>query len=168
VAKDGFAVVAHFASNEVEASVVGDQIKAAGEHAIIVKAEVSKSDDASRVFDVAVNAFVGVDVPANLVARSIAGKLSLLIRLSRSQSCSSRRVDIPSRACVSLVKPRNGPLWMQVNIQRLWTDFDIVRATERAAIDYTAAKCTVLLAHFLTSARTLKLRKGRTLGPGCR
>jgi 3-oxoacyl-[acyl-carrier protein] reductase len=65
LAKDGFSVVVNYAGNEAEASVVADKIKAAGGRAITVKADVSRPDDVSHMFDIAENEFDGVDVLVN-------------------------------------------------------------------------------------------------------
>lgn len=151
LAKGGFTVLANFTSNEVEASASTDNIKAAGRHAIPVKADINKPNDVLRVFVLAENALGDVDVLVKLAPRSTAGKLSLFVWLSPSQSCSSGRVDISSTACFSPVEPRNGPVWMHVDMQPLSTDLDIVRANEAelAEIKYTAARnCSVLLAGF--------------------
>jgi 3-oxoacyl-[acyl-carrier protein] reductase len=63
--KDGFSVVVNYAGNEAEAGAVADRIKAAGACAIAVKADVSKPDDVTHLFDVAEREFGDVYVLVN-------------------------------------------------------------------------------------------------------
>jgi 3-oxoacyl-[acyl-carrier protein] reductase len=65
LAKDGFFVVVNYAGNEAEASAVADKIKAAGARAITVKADVSRADEVTRMFDLTEKEFGGVDVLVN-------------------------------------------------------------------------------------------------------
>jgi 3-oxoacyl-[acyl-carrier protein] reductase len=65
LARDGFSVVVNYTANEAEASAVADKIKAAGGHAITVKADVSSPAEVTRMFDVAEREFGGVDVLVN-------------------------------------------------------------------------------------------------------
>ncbi|HEX4169020.1 MAG TPA: SDR family oxidoreductase [Bryobacteraceae bacterium] len=65
LAKDGLSVVVNYAGNESEASAVADKIKAVGGRAISVKADVSKAEEVTGLFDVAEKEFGGVDVLVN-------------------------------------------------------------------------------------------------------
>ena len=65
LAKDGFSVVVNYAVNEAEASAVAGNVKAAGGRAVTVKADVSRSAEISRMFDVAEDKFGGIDVLVN-------------------------------------------------------------------------------------------------------
>ena len=62
LAKDGFSVVVNYAGNEAEAAALVNKITSAGAHAIPAKADVSKADEVSRMFEVAEKEFGGVDV----------------------------------------------------------------------------------------------------------
>jgi len=65
LAQDGFSVTVNYAGNEAEASELVKKIKAAGGHAIIARADVSKPADVVRMFDVAEKEFGGIDVLVN-------------------------------------------------------------------------------------------------------
>jgi 3-oxoacyl-[acyl-carrier protein] reductase len=65
LAKDGFSVVVNYAGSEAEASALVNRITSAGAHAITAKADVSKADEVSRMFEVAEKEFGGVDVLVN-------------------------------------------------------------------------------------------------------
>src|SRR5277367_5301935 len=65
LAKDGFSVVVNYGGSEAEAAAVVNEIKSAGGRAIAVKADVSKADEVSRMFEVAEKEFEGVDVLVN-------------------------------------------------------------------------------------------------------
>jgi 3-oxoacyl-[acyl-carrier protein] reductase len=65
LAKDGFSVVVNYAGSEAEASALVNKITSAGGRAITAKADVSKTDDVSRMFEVAEKEFGGVDVLVN-------------------------------------------------------------------------------------------------------
>lgn len=65
LAHDGFSVVVNYAGSEAEASALVKKIKAAGGHAIIAQADVSKAADVARLFDAAEKEFAGVDVLVN-------------------------------------------------------------------------------------------------------
>src|SRR5882762_7735751 len=65
LAKDGFSVVVNYAGSQVEASALVNKITSAGGHAITAKADVSKADEVSRMFEVAEKEFGGVDVLVN-------------------------------------------------------------------------------------------------------
>ena len=65
LANDGFSVVVNYASGEAKASALVNKITSAGGHAITAKADVSKADEASRMFEVGEKEFGGVDVLVN-------------------------------------------------------------------------------------------------------
>ena len=65
LAHHGFAVVVNYVSDAGEAKKVVDEIRAAGNQAIAVQADVSKAVDVARLFDEAEHAFGGVDVLVN-------------------------------------------------------------------------------------------------------
>ena len=65
LAKDGFSVVVNYAGSEAEAAALVNKITSAGGRAITAKADVSKADDVSRMFEVAEKEFGGVDVLVN-------------------------------------------------------------------------------------------------------
>ena len=65
LAKDGFSVVVNYAGSEAEASALVNKIASAGGHAIAAKADVSKADEVSRMFEVAEKEFGGVNVLVN-------------------------------------------------------------------------------------------------------
>ena len=65
LAKDGFSVVVNYAGNEAEAAALVNKITSAGAHAIPAKADVSKAEEVSRMFEVAEKEFGGVDVLVN-------------------------------------------------------------------------------------------------------
>jgi 3-oxoacyl-[acyl-carrier protein] reductase len=62
LARDGFAVVVNYASNEKEADATTAEIKADGGQAIAVKADVGNADDVEQLFDETVKAFGTIDV----------------------------------------------------------------------------------------------------------
>jgi len=65
LSKDGFSVVVNYAGSEPEASALVNKITSARGHAIAAKADVSKADEVSRMFEVAEKEFGGVDVLVN-------------------------------------------------------------------------------------------------------
>jgi 3-oxoacyl-[acyl-carrier protein] reductase len=65
LAHHGFAVVVNFVSDAGEAKKAVDEIRAAGNQAISVQADVSKTMDVARLFDEAEHAFGGIDVLVN-------------------------------------------------------------------------------------------------------
>ncbi|HEY4948961.1 MAG TPA: SDR family oxidoreductase [Candidatus Acidoferrales bacterium] len=65
LAKDGFSVVVNYAGSEAEAAALVNKITSAGGRAIPVKADVSKADEVSRMFELAEKGFEGVDVLVN-------------------------------------------------------------------------------------------------------
>src|SRR6266481_8774420 len=65
LAKEGLSVVVNYAGSEAEAAALVNEIKSAGGRAIAAKADVSKADEVSRMFDVAEKEFGGVDVLVN-------------------------------------------------------------------------------------------------------
>jgi len=65
LAKDGFSVVVNYAGSEAEATALVKEIKSAGGCAIAAKADVSKANEVSRMFEVAEKEFGGVDVLVN-------------------------------------------------------------------------------------------------------
>lgn len=65
LAHHGFAVVVNYVSDAGEAKKVVDEIRAAGNQAIAVQADVSNAVDVARLFDEAEHAFGGVDVLVN-------------------------------------------------------------------------------------------------------
>jgi 3-oxoacyl-[acyl-carrier protein] reductase len=65
LAQDGFSVVVNYAGNEAEASALANKINAAGGRAITVQADVSKTAEVVRMFDVTEKEFGGVDVLVN-------------------------------------------------------------------------------------------------------
>lgn len=65
LAHHGFAVVVNFVSDAGEAKKTIDEIRAAGNQAIAVQADVSKTMDVTRLFDEAEHAFGGIDVLVN-------------------------------------------------------------------------------------------------------
>ena len=65
LAKDGFSVVVNYAGSEAEAAALVNKITSAGGRAIAAKADVSKAEDVSRMFEVAEKEFAGVDVLVN-------------------------------------------------------------------------------------------------------
>jgi 3-oxoacyl-[acyl-carrier protein] reductase len=65
LAKDGFSVVVNYAGGEAEAAALVNKITSAGGHAITAKADVSKAEEVSRMFEVAEKEFGGVDVLVN-------------------------------------------------------------------------------------------------------
>jgi 3-oxoacyl-[acyl-carrier protein] reductase len=65
LAHHGFAVVVNFVSDADEAKKAVDEIRAAGNQAIAVQADVSKTMDVVRLFDEAEHAFGGIDVLVN-------------------------------------------------------------------------------------------------------
>jgi 3-oxoacyl-[acyl-carrier protein] reductase len=65
LASHGFAVVVNYVSDAGEAKKVVEEIRAAGNQAIAVQADVSKTMDVVRLFDEAEHAFGGIDVLVN-------------------------------------------------------------------------------------------------------
>jgi 3-oxoacyl-[acyl-carrier protein] reductase len=65
LAHHGFSVVVNFVSDAGEAKKAVDEIRAAGNQAIAVQADVSKTMDVVRLFDEAEHAFGGIDVLVN-------------------------------------------------------------------------------------------------------
>jgi 3-oxoacyl-[acyl-carrier protein] reductase len=65
LAKDGFSVVVNYAGSEAEAAALVNKITSAAGHAITAKADVSKAEEVSRMFEVAEKEFGGVDVLVN-------------------------------------------------------------------------------------------------------
>jgi 3-oxoacyl-[acyl-carrier protein] reductase len=65
LAHHGFAVVVNFLSDVGEAKKAVDEIRGAGNQAIAVQADVSKTMDVVRLFDEAEHAFGGIDVLVN-------------------------------------------------------------------------------------------------------
>jgi 3-oxoacyl-[acyl-carrier protein] reductase len=65
LAHHGFAVVVNFVSDAGEAKKAVDEIRGAGNQAIAVQADVSKTMDVVRLFDEAEHAFGGIDVLVN-------------------------------------------------------------------------------------------------------
>jgi 3-oxoacyl-[acyl-carrier protein] reductase len=65
LAHHGFAVVVNFVSDAGEAKKAVDEIRVAGNQAIAVQADVSKTIDVLRLFDEAEHAFGGIDVLVN-------------------------------------------------------------------------------------------------------
>jgi 3-oxoacyl-[acyl-carrier protein] reductase len=61
----GFSIVVNYAGNMAEAEKVVGEIKATGAEAIAVQADISKSEEVSRLFDEAERAFGGIDVLVN-------------------------------------------------------------------------------------------------------
>ncbi|MFL9966232.1 SDR family oxidoreductase [Paraburkholderia sediminicola] len=65
LAKDGFAVVVNYASSSSEADALAAGIKATGAQAIAVKADVSKTGDVRRMFEITEQQLGKVDVLVN-------------------------------------------------------------------------------------------------------
>ena len=65
LAHHGFAVVVNFVSDAVEAKKAVEEIKAAGNQAIAIQADVSRAIDVARLFDETEHAFGGIDVLVN-------------------------------------------------------------------------------------------------------
>jgi 3-oxoacyl-[acyl-carrier protein] reductase len=65
LSRHGFAVVVNFVSDAGEAKKAVDEIRAAGNQAIAVQADVSKTMEVARLFDEAEHAFGGIDVLVN-------------------------------------------------------------------------------------------------------
>jgi 3-oxoacyl-[acyl-carrier protein] reductase len=65
LAHQGFAVVVNFVSDAGEAKKAVDEIRAAGNQAIAVQADVSRTMDVVHLFDEAEHAFGGIDVLVN-------------------------------------------------------------------------------------------------------
>jgi 3-oxoacyl-[acyl-carrier protein] reductase len=65
LAKDGFAVVVNYASSSSEADALAAEIKATGAQAIAVKADVSKTGDVRRMFEITEQQLGKVDVLVN-------------------------------------------------------------------------------------------------------
>src|SRR4051795_392290 len=65
LARDGFAVVGHYAGNADQARAVVEEVKAGGGRAIAVRADVADAADVERLFQEAADAFGRVDVVVN-------------------------------------------------------------------------------------------------------
>jgi 3-oxoacyl-[acyl-carrier protein] reductase len=65
LARDGFAVVAHYSGNAEKAEEVVAEIKAGGGRAIAVRANVAVVADVERLFKEAVDAFGAIEVVVN-------------------------------------------------------------------------------------------------------
>jgi 3-oxoacyl-[acyl-carrier protein] reductase len=65
LAQDGFAVAVNYASSPAEAEALVAGLKAAGAKAIAVKADVSKTDDVRRLFEITEQQLGKVDVLVN-------------------------------------------------------------------------------------------------------
>jgi 3-oxoacyl-[acyl-carrier protein] reductase len=65
LAHHAFAVVVNYVTNSSQAKEAVDEIRGAGNQAIAVQADVSKTTDVVRLFDEAEHAFGGVDVLVN-------------------------------------------------------------------------------------------------------
>jgi 3-oxoacyl-[acyl-carrier protein] reductase len=65
LARDGFAVVVHYAGNADRANAVVEEIQAGGGRAIAVRADVAHAADVERLFQEAADAFGRVDVVVN-------------------------------------------------------------------------------------------------------
>jgi 3-oxoacyl-[acyl-carrier protein] reductase len=65
LARDGFSVVVNYSGSEAEAATVVKRIEASGGRAAAVQADVGKSAEMARLFDIAENEFGGVDVLVN-------------------------------------------------------------------------------------------------------
>lgn len=65
LAKEGFSLVANYAGSEAEALALVNRITSAGGRAITAKADVSKADEVSRMFEVAEKEFGAVHVLVN-------------------------------------------------------------------------------------------------------
>jgi 3-oxoacyl-[acyl-carrier protein] reductase len=67
LARDGFAVVVHYAGNAERAQAVVEEIKAGGRQAIAVRADIASAADVDRLFKETANAFGGrIDVVVNV------------------------------------------------------------------------------------------------------
>jgi 3-oxoacyl-[acyl-carrier protein] reductase len=62
LAKDGFAIVAHYAGNPAKVDEAVNAIKAKGGKAIAAKADVASEDDVKALFKIALDAFGRIDV----------------------------------------------------------------------------------------------------------
>ncbi|MEV4754758.1 SDR family oxidoreductase [Micromonospora sp. NPDC049559] len=69
LAADGFAVVAAYANNQVEAAATVKEIEDAGGRAIAVRADVADEQAVAALFDTAEREFGGVDVVVNVAGR---------------------------------------------------------------------------------------------------
>ncbi len=65
LAKDGFAVVAHYAGKPAKAEATVKRIEAAGGKAIAVRADISKAAEVAQLFDKAKAAFGKITVVVN-------------------------------------------------------------------------------------------------------
>ncbi len=79
LARDGFKVVVNYKENQEQADIVLAGIQAAGGQGIVVGADVSRSEDAQRLVDTAIQAFGRVDVLVNNAGIS---KDQLMLRIS--------------------------------------------------------------------------------------
>ena len=68
LAKEGVKLVLNYVSNDKAASKTKDEILALGGEAIIVKADVSRKEEAIKIFDTAISNFGSVDVLINNAA----------------------------------------------------------------------------------------------------
>lgn len=85
LARDGFAVVVHYAGNAAAEAVVR-RIEAAGGRAVGARADVADPAAMARVFDAAEAAFGGVDVLVNT-----AGTMDLATIAESETACSTGR-----------------------------------------------------------------------------
>ncbi|MEM3793990.1 MAG: glucose 1-dehydrogenase [Candidatus Bathyarchaeia archaeon] len=67
-AKEGARVCVNYVASEDKARAVLNEIRAYGSEAIIVKADISKPDDARKLIEAAVNAFGTIDILVNNAA----------------------------------------------------------------------------------------------------
>lgn len=65
LAKDGFAIVANYASNHQQAEELVAEIRRAGGAAEAIRGDVADADDVARLFDAAQKAFGRIDVVVN-------------------------------------------------------------------------------------------------------
>ncbi|MCJ2163420.1 MULTISPECIES: SDR family oxidoreductase [unclassified Pseudodesulfovibrio] len=89
LAQAGFAVVVNYVGNQEAAEEVILSIKTRGGRAVCVKADVSKQDEASRLFDQAEKEFGGVDVLVNN-----AGIMQLSLVAETDDAAVTRHLDI--------------------------------------------------------------------------
>ncbi|MEM0329738.1 MAG: 3-oxoacyl-ACP reductase family protein [Nitrososphaerota archaeon] len=67
-AKEGARVCVNYVASEDKARAVLEEIRAYGSEAIIIKADISKPDDARKLIEAAVNAFGTIDILVNNAA----------------------------------------------------------------------------------------------------
>ncbi len=65
LARDGFAVVVHYAANADRAHAVAEEIKATGGRVIVARADVADAADVEGLFQETINAFGRIDVVAH-------------------------------------------------------------------------------------------------------